>query len=252
MLSAFQKTNKMMSTEERLRLVELELAAVRAEYQAYASAISHDLSAPLRAIGGFSEIIQGNNEDVFDDKTKRHFDFIIKGAQDAKAMLDNLREFANLHNVNTEFDGQTLVNHVWDSLSEFLPSTGAEFKVDTIPYLMGDKEQIRLLFYHLLKNAAMYRSTSETPRINVSCNVLEKHIEFIVSDNGIGVPEKMDDRIFQVLKRAVSPKEYSGHGMGLAIARKVVQHHGGTIDLLRNSTEKTAFRFTLAKKPIVI
>jgi len=164
-----------MDIEKKLRRVEQELAYVRAEYEEYCSAISHDFAGPLRAMGGFSEIILSNNEAVFDEKTKRHFDIILNSAKDGKMMLDVTRQFSHL------------------------PRSNAPFK-----------------------------------------------------DFGIGVPKKMDERIFQILKRAVSPKDYPGHGMGLAIAKKIVHRHGGEIQLLRDVSEQTVFSFTLSKAPIAL
>jgi len=134
----------------------------------------------------------------------------------------------------------------------WIESSDAAIKVQKLPKITGDKEQIKIVFFHLLKNALLYRSDSVRPEIIVSCEEQKEHWEFTVSDNGIGVPGNMDERIFQVLKRAVADNDYPGHGMGLATAKKVITRHGGTIALRRDDTALTLMVFTLPKHPIDI
>jgi len=244
-----------MDIEKKLRRVEQELAYVRAEYEEYCSAISHDFAGPLRAMGGFSEIILSNNEAVFDEKTKRHFDIILNSAKDGKMMLDVTRQFSHLPRSNApfkDFGCEALVASVLLPLIELTGKSDAKVNVEKLPRITGDKEQIRLVFYHLLKNALTYCHPTEVTLINVSALDHDEFVEFQISDNGIGVPKKMDERIFQILKRAVSPKDYPGHGMGLAIAKKIVHRHGGEIQLLRDVSEQTVFSFTLSKAPIAL
>lgn len=236
-----------------MKIVERELAFVQAEYQEYLSAISHDFAGPLRTMTGFSEIILSNNERVFDEDTKQLFGFITAAAADGKAMLDDLRQFSRLHRENSEFeayDSRTLVHAALDELADLQEPSGINIQVDPLPILYGDKTQMQRVFHELLKNALLYRDDNHNTAISVTAYDQEASVEFRVSDNGIGVPENMDTGIFQVMRRAVVPDEYPGRGMGLAIARKIVHRHGGTIQLLRDTPETTVFSFTVSKIPV--
>ncbi len=255
MLFVYPVKASAMKIEDRLRLVENELAYVRAEYQEYCSAISHDFSGPLRTMGGFSEIILGNNKGVFDEKTQYHFSIIMRGAKEGKVMLDAVREFSQLERNNSnyvEFDSGALVTSVLETLQELADISRAKIEVESLPVVKGDIDQIGLVFYQLIRNALMYRDPGVATKVSVVSRDWGEYQEFKVVDNGIGVPEKMDERIFQILKRAVSSNDYPGYGMGLAIAKKIVHRHGGKIQLLRDNPGQTVFSFTLPKDPVDI
>lgn len=241
-----------MTPEQKLKHVERELAFVRAEYQEYLSAISHDFAGPLRTMTGFSEIILSNNERVFDEDTKQLFEFITAAAADGKAMLDDLRQFSRLQRESAEFeayDSRALVHAALDELTDLQEPSGLDIQVGQLPILYGDKTQMQRVFYELLKNALLYRDKTQDTAISVASYDQENSVEFRVIDNGIGIPENMDTSIFQVMRRAVVPNEYPGRGMGLAIARKIVHRHGGTIQLVRDTPQKTVFSFIVSKIP---
>ena len=245
----------MPSDAEKLRRVEAELAYVREEYETFMSAISHDLSAPLRQIGGFSEIILKNNEDVLDEKTKRHFNFIAIGAEKGKSIIDALREFSHLHRNGrdfAEFNSQEVMEDVLVSLSAWIDQSEAEIDICDLPVMVGDKAQIFKVFFHLLKNSLLYRHEFLDTKISFSCREEGDFWSFTIIDNGIGIPENMDERIFLVLKRAVAPEDYPGHGIGLAIVEKIVHRHGGTVKLLRDMPSQTIFNFNIPKNPVEI
>ena len=245
----------METSEKTVHLLEREVANLRSEFEEFMSAISHDLSATFRQTEGFSQIILKNNEDAFDEKTKRHFEFIQNGIDKGSSILDALREYAYLRRKNTafmEFHSGDVVTEVLTGLKNWIEQSGAQIDIQDLPSITGDKEQIKLVFFHLLKNALFYRSSLHKPNIVISCEEQPNDWAFSVSDNGIGVPKGMDERIFQVLKRAVADADYPGRGMGLATAKKIILRHGGEIKLVRDASELTIFSFTIAKNPIDI
>ena len=245
----------MHNPETIIPVLERQLTNLRSEYQEFVSAISHDLSATFRQTKGFSQIILKDCGGEFDEKTKHHFGFVLDGVDKGKTIIDGLREFSHLSRKNApfaEFDSQQAIAEVLELFESWIESSDAAIKVQKLPKITGDKEQIKIVFFHLLKNALLYRSNSVRPEIIVSCEEQKEHWEFTVSDNGIGVPGNMDERIFQVLKRAVADNDYPGHGMGLATAKKVITRHGGTIGLRRGDTALTLMAFTIPKHPIDI
>jgi len=245
----------MSSNLDKGALLQRELAYVRSEYEELMSAISHDLSAPFRQTEGFAQIILKNNETLFDASTKRHFGFIAMGAEKGKATIDALREFSHLNRNNrefVEFDCQGLVQDVLQSLSNWVEQAEAIIDVQELPKITGDKEQIYKVFIHLIKNALLYQDPSQATKITISCDEKDSHWTFRVSDNGIGIPHNMDERIFKILKRAVASDQYPGQGMGLSIAKKILHRHGGSIKLIRDNSNDTIFSFTISKHPIAL
>jgi light-regulated signal transduction histidine kinase (bacteriophytochrome) len=243
------------ASEKTVRLLEREVANLRSEFEEFMSALSHDLSATFRQTEGFSQIVLKNNQDSFDDKTKRHFGFIQNGVEKGSSILDALREYSHLRRKNAaflEFDSGDAVTEVLTGLKDWIEQSDAQIDIQGLPSITGDKEQIKLVFFHLLKNALFYRSSLHKPNIVISCGEHPDDWAFSVSDNGIGVPKGMDERIFQVLKRAVVDADYPGRGMGLATAKKIILRHGGTIKLVRDASDLTIFSFTIAKTPIDI
>jgi len=245
----------MKNSEKTVSLLEREIANQRSEFEEFMSAISHDLSATFRQTEGFAQIVLKNNEHSFDEETKRHFGFIQNGVQKGNSILDALREYAYLRRKNAafmEFDSRDALNEVLTGLSDWIEQSRAQIDIQDLPRIIGDREQIKLVFFHLLKNALFYRSPLHEPNIVISYEERPNDWVFSVSDNGIGVPKGMDERIFQVLKRAVVEAEYPGRGMGLATAKKIILRHNGEIKLIRDASELTIFSFKIAKNPIDI
>lgn len=249
----------MLSTEEELQRTQLELENLKAEYQEFAYIISHDLSAPFRATGGFAKIIADNNTDL-DEKTKKHLNFIIKGADEGSAMVDALLTFSRINTIPqmlVDIDLNTVCTEVTESLDHLIKATNAQIHINELPTMNVDWQQISQVFHQLLKNALMYHESSintETspkidtpPEITISAIEKENHTEFCIKDNGMGIKERDVEKIFKVLRRAVANSEYPGVGMGLAITKKILQHHKGTIWVETEEGVGSAFYFTVAK-----
>lgn len=238
-------------SEAEYKNVKNDLETMKAEFQEFTYAVSHDLRAPLRQIEGFADIVLTNHGDNFDDKTKRHFDLIVSGAHRGQSILDALQGYAQLMNRQESFaevNCNTVIEDVKSELSTMIVESNAEISHKELPVITGDSSQIHLLFYHLIHNALHYQNQDYPPVISIATSDNEGFWEFSITDNGTGMQQKVCDRIFTVLKRAVSEKEFTGIGMGLTLARAVAQRHGGTIWV--NSTvvgEGSELYFTLAK-----
>ena len=115
------------------------------------------------------------------------------------------------------------------------------------PNLIADKGQIALVFHHLIANGLLYQADNNVPQISITCEERENSWLFTVADNGIGIPEHLRDKVFTILRRGVSPKEYPGAGMGLSVARKILQRHRGEIWIDPDVTIGTKLCFTIAK-----
>lgn len=239
-----------MNLEDELAKAQEELAALRIEYEQYVYVVSHDLIAPLRQIEGFAHIVYDKHANQFDDKTKRHLQLIVSGAQKGRRILDALMEYSRLNTRCEPFSAincQEIIDEVINDLSSVIETSGAKITCTDIPVVVGDQQQLYQVFYHLMHNALHYHISDSVPTLSVSVSGARNEWQFCVKDNAMGVPDQLKDKIFTVLKRAVSDKEFSGIGMGLSIARKIVQRHGGRIWVASEQDVGTSFCFTLAK-----
>lgn len=236
--------------ESELAKANQELALLKAEYEEFVYIISHDLSAPLRQVQSFSEIITNKHSSNFDDKTKRHFELIIRGANQASQMLKAMSYYSRL---NTRakpfalFDCNVSIAKALDNLSSLISDSGASITCDDFPEIIGDEEQITILFQQLIHNALTYQKAGSKPIISISFTNNVDAWQFSIKDNGIGVPESLREKIFKVLRRGVSDKKYPGLGMGLAYASKILQKHRGGINVV-NSAQGAIFTFKIAKE----
>lgn len=237
--------------EQRLESVQEELDALRTEFNEYAYMVSHDLAAPFRQIQGFANIILENQRDQFDDKTKRHFDNILKGSAKGSRIVGDLLSFSQLSTRAleiSEVNCNHLIAEVSAELSAEFQETKIEYSAAEAPVVEGDVGQLRTLFYELMHNAVLYQQSDSQAHVSIQACENQHSWGFRIVDNGIGISTSLSQKVFTVLKRGVGDKEYPGSGMGLAVARRIVQHHGGTIDIESNEEGGCTVNFTLLKK----
>lgn len=233
--------------------LQRELEGLKKEYQEFAYVVSHDFNAPFRQIEGFATLIAERNADQFDEKTRKHFDLIMKGTAKCQKMLGSLLAFSRLNTMAAPFDEvdcNTVFEEAKQPLAKLIEESNAQINCDTLPSLEGDKSQLRQLFYQLLKNALQYQKPGAQPVINISVQSSPEVHTFKMIDNGIDIPEKQLNKVFVVLRRAIDDDEaYPGEGMGLAIARKIVHRHGREIAISSTENEGTIVTFSLSSTP---
>lgn len=236
--------------EEKYELLQRELDNVRAEYRDFTHAVVHDLSAPLRQIEGFSGIILSKHCDDFDDKTKRYFSLMIGGSEKGRAILDALLDYSRLISSSEELeqvDCESLIKEAITVLSSSVESSGARILYRDIPVVPGKKTLLYHLLYHLIHNALHYQRAGAIPKVQITATEIEGHWRFCIEDNGIGFGNAKIERLFTALKRGVREEDYSGMGMGLAIARSVVHRHGGKLWIAAEQDTGSSIYFTVAR-----
>lgn len=213
---------------------EQKFEQLETEYRDFVNALSHDLAGPFRHIIGFSEMILRANADTFDERTLQKFNFILTAGNDGKIMLDHLKAYARLTDdvaPMTDVDVTSMVESVVEELGEFIQQTATKVEVDTLSNVVASPELLRSTFYHILKNAILYSSNTEKPLVTIAERSTPTHVIYEFTDNGMGMTDYQIEKVVIVLKRAVSPNDYPGHGMGLAIAKKAIQYHNGSLDI---------------------
>ena len=216
--------------ERTATIARLEL--VNAELQEFAFVASHDLQEPLRKIQTFCDMAQKRCTPVLDSTSKEYLDRVVNSASRMRLLLRDLLEFSRVATRPEPFQRIDLVKIAREAADVFEASvkeTGCQIEIESIPVIEADESQMLRLFQNLIGNALKFHS-GETPRIRVYGKLDRKKIcEIFVQDNGIGFDPQFAERIFKPFQRLHPRNEYDGTGMGLAICRKIVERHGGSI-----------------------
>jgi PAS domain S-box-containing protein len=231
---------------DRLRIQEA-LERSNLDLQQFAFVASHDLKTPLRSIDGFLQMLQKNYADQLDDKARMLIQRTLNAASRLGQLTDDLLSYAR---VNSEIRPFTLIDctevasDAISLLDSVIAETQAIVTIDPLPGVMGDRTQLIQLFMNLVGNGLKY-CRDRTPVVHVSVSRNGSDWLFSVADNGIGIEAQHHDLIFEVFKRLHNQNEYPGTGIGLAVCRRVVKHHGGTIWFTSVPGQGSTFYFTI-------
>lgn len=227
-----------------------ELEASNAELEQFAYVASHDLQEPLRMVTGFMEQLEKKYADNLDEKAKRYIYFASDGAKRMKRIILDLLEFsrAGKFDENLEpVDLNVLVGEFEELRRRKITETGAVIQYDDLPVIHTVRAPIVQVIHNLLDNALKYTAPDTAPRIKVSVEDADDFWQFEFADNGIGIDPQYFDKIFVLFQRLHNRDEFSGTGMGLAIAKKNVESLGGTITVSSAKESGSVFSFTLPK-----
>ncbi|HSZ32718.1 MAG TPA: ATP-binding protein [Puia sp.] len=193
---------------------------------------SHDLKEPLRKIQMFTNLIRELNPAFITDKSFEYFQKISQQSSRMQNLIESVLEYAQTDEGNFGFqntDLNEIVNTAIDSLSEIIKEKNVEIKVRFLPTIYCSPTQMEQLFINLIENGIKYARPDVTPSIDISATRQQESWKIDVSDNGIGFDEAYQKKIFEVFQRLHSGDEYSGTGIGLAICKRIVENHRGTI-----------------------
>ncbi|WP_254762750.1 PAS domain S-box protein [Natrinema marinum] len=233
-------------TERREYQRKLEESNERLEQFAYAA--SHDLQEPLRMVTSYLQLLEKRYGDAFDEDGEEFLEYAVDGAERMRQMIDALLEYSRIETRGDPFEPTDLNAVVDDVLADLqlqIEETDAEIVVADLPRVEGDANQLRQVFQNLLGNAVTY-SADEPPRIHVSADRRDGEYVISVDDEGIGIAQDDQDRVFTIFDRLHSREEYDGMGIGLALCERIVERHGGEIWVDSEPGEGSTFSFTLA------
>ena len=238
--------------ELRVRERTAQLERSNQALQDFASIAAHDLQEPLRKIHSFGNIIGQKYGDRLGPNGKDFLDRMLGASTRMQSLLTALLDYAR---VTTKAAPPRKVNlteilhEVLSDLEIAIIQSEAAIQVDDLPAVEADPTQIRQLFQNLISNAIKFRKEGEKPVIRVrDTTEANRHVRIAVEDNGIGFDEKYTDRIFSPFERLHGRNEYQGTGMGLAICKKIIDRHGGSITAKSSSGNGSTFIVTLPPK----
>ncbi|CAA7617951.1 Signal transduction histidine kinase [Candidatus Terasakiella magnetica] len=220
-----------MTREALLRANERLLASNR-DLEQFAYVASHDLQEPLRMVVSYGQLLEKKYRDRLDDDAHTFIGFMVEGGARMQAMVSDLLEFSRVDHIGGErdaFGSSDALAETLFSLSQVITEARAEVSYAGLPEIVYNRHQFVRLMQNLIGNAIKYRDPAHAPRIKVGARHDRHEWVFSISDNGIGIDPTYFEQIFAVFRRLHTRDLYSGTGIGLAVCKKIVEHHGGRI-----------------------
>jgi light-regulated signal transduction histidine kinase (bacteriophytochrome) len=242
--------------EEANRMLEqqaAELTRSNRDLEQFAYVASHDLQEPLRKVASFCQLLQRRYSGQLDERADQYIAFAVDGAQRMQRLINDLLAFSRIGRLTNGFTDVDLNKVVLDAAAQFdaqREATHAEIVFTDLPAVRGEEPLLGALFSNLIGNAIKFRRPDVPPRIVIDYAITDGEYEISVEDNGIGIEPEFADKVFVIFQRLHAKETYPGTGIGLAIAKKIVEYHGGRIWIDPAHREGTLFRFTLPMPPV--
>jgi len=217
------------------------------ELEQFAYVASHDLQEPLRKVTSFVQLLQLRYEHQLDPRADEYIGFAVDGARRMQALIDDLLTFSRVGRTTDTFTTVAMgecAAAALASLSDLVGETGATVRVGPLPAVRGDRVLLTSLWQNLIGNAVKFVDVGP-PEVEVDARRDGASWRFAVSDNGIGIEPRHADRVFVIFRRLHGRDAYGGTGIGLALCRKIVEFHGGTIWVDRGYRGGARLCFTL-------
>jgi two-component system, LuxR family, sensor kinase FixL len=233
--------------EEELRELAQRLETSNQELQSFAHVASHDLQEPLRKINLFSQRIEQKYAPLLDEEGLEYLQRMQNSVQRMQAMIRDLLKYASLsvseQQHRASVDLNTVLQEVISDLEVQMEQVQGTIHLNSLPTVPAYPTQMYQLFQNLLNNALKYHRPNVPPIVTVSSETAKDSCCITVADNGIGFSAENRERIFGVFQRLHGRHQYEGNGIGLAICRKIVDNHSGTIQA--DSVEGQGTKFTI-------
>jgi light-regulated signal transduction histidine kinase (bacteriophytochrome) len=225
-----------------------ELERTNKELESFSYSISHDLRIPLRAVSGYSSMLAEDYEHVMDDEGKRLLKVIRDNSKQMGVLIDDLLAFSRLGRQAlsaTEIDMHALAGNVLNEVRDQDLQGTVGVIIDEIPISWGDRALLRQVWTNLISNALKYSSKNPDAQVHISGVSDKQGCTYTVRDNGAGFDMAYYNKLFGVFQRLHSADEFSGTGVGLAIAHRIIVRHGGRIWAEGAVGQGATFFFTL-------
>ncbi|MBX9767407.1 MAG: PAS domain S-box protein [Bdellovibrionales bacterium] len=244
--------------EEKLKLYAKKLEISNQELQDFASVAAHDLQEPLRKIHSFSDRIKVKAKDSLSAEAVDYLERVQSSAKRMQTLINDLLTYSRVTTQAKPFSQislEQIVKNVCSDLEYRLEQSQGKVTVGALPSVEADPTQMHQLFLNLIGNGLKFHKPNEAAHVQITGEIIDlpghgarPACRLSIKDNGIGFDEKYLDRIFTIFQRLHGRHEYEGTGIGLAVCRKIVDRHGGTITATSQPGQGATFIITLPTK----
>jgi len=237
--------------EQRVAARTTQLEAANKELEGFSYSVSHDLRAPLRAVGGFAELLWSDHGAQLDAEAKRKLGIIRAEAARMGTLIDDLLAFSRLGRKSlqpAELDMAEVVTKVFDRLRSEPDGDRVTLNMGRLPRAVADRALLEQVWVNLLSNAIKFSSKKEQPIVEVGAITEEREHVYFVRDNGAGFDPRYKAKLFGVFQRLHDGSEFPGTGVGLALVHRIILRHGGRVWADSTLGEGATFHFTLPKE----
>ncbi|NCT95493.1 MAG: PAS domain S-box protein [Chitinophagaceae bacterium] len=257
MIGATQNISHQKETEalllelnNRLKKRAEDLVNSNIELERFAYVASHDLQEPLRMVTSFLQLLKKKYRDQLDEVADQYIHFAVDGAERMKQLIMDLLEYSRVgfnRENNEPVDLNKLLKEQELLFEKTCQETGAVINTGPMPVVQGNKMQLSQLFQNLIGNAIKYHHKDRSPVVTIGSEEQADQFLFFVKDNGIGIEPAFFEKVFVIFQRLHNKSDYGGTGIGLAICKKIVEKHGGTIWVESTPQQGSCFYFTISK-----
>ncbi|VEG91864.1 sensory box histidine kinase [Legionella spiritensis] len=220
------------------------------ELERFAYVVSHDLKAPLRGIATVSEWIMEEYKPRLDKKGQEYMALLDSRVKQLQALIDGILEYSRIGRLKEESEKIDLNDIVEEVKQMLMPSKQVHIHIrKRLPVIYAEKVHIYQLFQNLISNAIKYNDNKEI-QIEIGASKHPREWQFFIKDNGIGIDEQYQDKIFELFQTLDNKYKYKSTGVGLTIAKKIVELYNGKIWFRSIIGKETTFYFTLSKNKI--
>ena len=218
--------------EQRVHDRTVQLEAANRELEAFSYSVSHDLRAPLRAIDGFSRIVEEDYGPGLDDEGRRVIGVIRQNTKQMGQLIDDLLMFSRTGRHALDPKGIDMAAMAMAVFHEIVPKgeqSRYDFQCRPLPHFVGDASLVRQVWANLIGNAVKFTGRTDHPAISISAHRQDHEVVFEVADNGAGFDMRYAEKLFSVFQRLHSLEDFEGTGVGLALVQRIVSRHGGRV-----------------------
>lgn len=237
-----ERTKKLDAAVEDLKRSNMEL-------EQFTRIAAHDLQEPLRLVSSYSQLLEKKYKEKIDNEADEIIGFVVNGARNLQEMILDLHDFVEVNSKNTELSdidlSQILKNSI-KQLEKVMRETKCTIELDNLPHVTGNERQLTRLFYNILDNSIKFRG-KDPPKITVKSIEFDDQWQIIVKDNGIGIDPQYYNKVFQIFKTLHPKHKYPGRGIGLPIAKRIVERQNGKIWIESEPEKGTSIVFTIKK-----
>ncbi|MGZ4953859.1 MAG: sensor histidine kinase [Methylobacter sp.] len=245
----FSDISAYRTAQEALSQRTEELARSNKELEQFAYVASHDLQEPLRMVASFTQLLSRRYRGKLDADADEFIHYAVDGATRMQTLINDLLAYSRIGSRNKPFEPVNLNSVLQRALANLhvaIEESHVKIVYDELPNTHGDLTQLTQLFQNLIGNAVKFRGELP-PEIGIKASDADKYWRIEIQDNGIGIAPEFFDRIFIIFQRLHNKEDYPGTGIGLSICKKIIERHGGQIEVKSDRGQGATFIFTLLK-----